>query len=102
MHLRCAVFLVSAVLYPRTIRQAYSCATGRAISLTAYTVNSLHQIAYTVNSLHQILAAVTLARAGNMQAGMPGFNFKLNPAHSKDERGDRDEGRMDHQGGKKG
>ena len=44
MHLRCDVFLVSAVLYPRTIRQAYSCATGRAISLTAYTVNSLHQI----------------------------------------------------------
>ena len=44
MHLRCVVFLVSAVLYPRTIRQAYSCATGRAISLTAYTVNSLHQI----------------------------------------------------------
>ena len=47
--LRCAVVLVSAVLYPRTIRQAYSCATGRAISLTAYTVNSLHQTLHWVS-----------------------------------------------------
>jgi hypothetical protein len=36
--LRCNVFLVSEVLNPRTIRQSYSCSTGRAISLTKYTV----------------------------------------------------------------
>ena len=42
--LRCAVFLVSAVLYPRTIRHAYSCATASAVSPTAYTVNALHHM----------------------------------------------------------
>ena len=44
MFARCAVFLVSAVLYPRTTRQPYSYCRGIVISLTEYTVNSLHQI----------------------------------------------------------
>ncbi len=51
--LKCAVFLVSAVLYPRTIRQPYSYFRGIAISLTEYTVNSLHQILHSgVMSVH--------------------------------------------------
>ena len=43
MSLSCDVVLVSAVLYPRTIKHAYSCSTARAVRLTAYTVNALHQ-----------------------------------------------------------
>ena len=44
MFLRWAVVLVSAVLYPRTMRQPYSYFKGSVVSLTEYTVNSLHQI----------------------------------------------------------
>ena len=43
MFLRWDVVLVSAFLYPRTMRQPYSYFKGSVVSLTEYTVNSLHQ-----------------------------------------------------------
>jgi hypothetical protein len=53
MFLRWAAFLVSAVLYACTMRQTYSCSKGIAISLTEYTVYSLHQILHSASqSVH--------------------------------------------------
>ena len=64
--LRCAVFLVSAVLYPRTIRHACSCATARAVTLTANTVNALHQMLQ--DSVHIHPGIANAAQAGSARA----------------------------------